>query len=194
MSAPASSVTSYETWYTADDGWLKPPFPWLDPEIVARFWAKVDRRGDNECWPWLASARNKGYGAFAYTFNGTSVNDRANRFSYQLHYGSIPDDILVCHTCDYPPCCNPTHLFQGTNQDNVDDMMQKGRRVKGGTYQRDGYERGEQHHAAKLTEADVRTMRQDHANGLSYSLLAIKYGVPIGHAWRIVNRKAWKHV
>ena len=192
MIAPVD--TDLSAWYTADDGWLKPPFPWLDPDIVARFWAKVDRRGDDECWPWLASTRSKGYGAFAYTFNGKSINDRANRFAFKLHYGPISDDILVCHMCDNPACCNPTHLFKGTHQDNVDDMMQKGRRVKGGTYRRDGYERGEQHHAARLTESDVRAMRQDRAGGLSYSSISAKYGVPIGHAWRIVNRKAWKHV
>ena len=81
----ALAETDLSAWYTADDGWLKPPFPWLDPDIVARFWAKVDRRGDDECWPWLASTRSKGYGAFAYTFNGKSINDRANRFA-----GSFP--------------------------------------------------------------------------------------------------------
>ena len=98
------------------------------------------------------------------------------------------------HRCDNPACVRPDHLFLGTKADNNADMRRKGRSVKGGTYQRAGYERGENHHAAKLNAEAVRAIRADRAAGLSYGQLHKKYGIAIGHLYRIVNRKAWKHI
>lgn len=165
-------------------------------EIKIRFWQKVDKRGDDECWLWLASKRNKGYGAFAFTPKSTGklVQGRAHRFSFEIHTGPIGDS-MVLHKCDTPACVNPSHLFLGSNKDNVRDMVSKGRHVAGGTYSRDGYERGEDHHGAKLNEEAVREIRRDYeAGNMSYSQLAKKYKIAIGHAFRIVNRKAWAHV
>ena len=109
----------------------------------------------------------QGVWRFAYTFNGKSINDRANRFAFSCTMGQSPMTFwcVICATTR-PVAIQPICL-RVPHQDNVDDMMRKGRRVKGGTYRRDGYERGEQHHAARLAESDVRAMRQDRAGGLS---------------------------
>ncbi len=90
-----------------------------------RFWAKVLRSADSECWGWTA-ATVQGYGVIGLSHRGTG-NMLAHRYSYLIHKGPIPDGMEVCHTCDNPPCCNPAHLFLGSHTDNMDDAYAKGR-------------------------------------------------------------------
>ena len=163
--------------------------------IEDRFWDKVKKT--DTCWLWTASLRNKGYGAFGYTLDGNTVQDRAHRYSYRLHIGTIPPGMFVLHHCDTPACVNPDHLFLGTNQDNVTDMMRKGRNVIGGTYCGDDnqYQRGMSHHAAKFTDDQVRMVRQLYAaGGVSYAQLGKMFGVAGSAIGKIVRRDRWKHV
>lgn len=163
--------------------------------IEERFWAKVNKT--EGCWLWTASLRNKGYGAFGYTINGKTIQDRAHRYSYRLNIGPIPPGMFVLHRCDTPACVNPDHLFLGTNQDNVTDMMRKQRHVPGGTYCGDNntYQRGINHHAAIFTENDIREIRRLYAvGGMSYSQIGAMYGVRQGTIGKIVTRIRWKHV
>lgn len=95
--------------------------------IAERFWEKVDVRGPDECWPWMAGLR-QGYGRFTIT-HGKGV--QAHRVAYELTKGPIPPGLDVLHDCDFPPCCNPSHLWPGTNLDNVRDSVAKGRRACG---------------------------------------------------------------
>ena len=106
----------------------------LSPEQQKRFDSNVDSSGGPDaCWPWLLSRWKAGYGKI--TVRGKSR--KAHRVAYTKSVGVIPDGLCICHHCDNPPCCNPKHLFAGTEQDNTDDKCRKGRQptgLKNGAY------------------------------------------------------------
>jgi hypothetical protein len=99
----------------------------VDMPTEERFWCHVDKRGPDDCWNWKAS-RVKGYGQIR--ISETEVI-RAHRVAWEYTRGPIPDGLFACHKCDNPSCCNPSHLFLGTAQDNADDKVAKGRQAKG---------------------------------------------------------------
>lgn len=101
-----------------------------------RFWAKVDRRGPDECWPWRAATDRDGYGAF----NVRAAMFGAHRVSWKITTGATPTK-CVCHTCDNPRCVNPAHLWLGTHQDNMQDKIAKGR-ARGAPRNREQCKRG----------------------------------------------------
>jgi hypothetical protein len=97
-------------------------------DAAARFWKQVDRtQGENACWPWTGHRNWLGYGQYSRRINGKRLRANAQRVAYRLHYNVDPGGLLVCHTCDNPPCCNPKHLFLGNHRDNALDMVSKGR-------------------------------------------------------------------
>lgn len=94
--------------------------------LSLRFWAKVDKRGPDECWPWLGATNgNMGHGQLTVA----QRRHYAHRAAWELAHGPIPPGFFVCHHCDNPPCCNSAHLFLGTARDNAQDMVAKGRHV-----------------------------------------------------------------
>jgi len=101
------------------------PFQFVDQRIKDMFWSRVELA--DGCWLWTGTADKNGYGTVtARIYRSKSYNFKAHRLSWYLYNGD-PGDSLVMHTCDNPPCVNPDHLFLGTNQDNMTDMLQKGR-------------------------------------------------------------------
>lgn len=117
---------------------------------------------------------------------------RAHRVAWLLTYGEIPvssDEthyatMLVLHRCDVPACVNPEHLFLGTQQDNVNDKMQK---------ERLGPREGEHNGNAKLTSRDIRQIRKSFPQ-LSKYALAKRFGVTHDCIYKIITGQTWKHL
>lgn len=89
-----------------------------------RFFAKVDKRGPDECWPWIGSKNERGYGSMSH--NGRLR--KATHISYEIATGfRFPPGLMARHSCDNPPCVNPAHIHPGTNKQNVADMVSRKR-------------------------------------------------------------------
>jgi len=150
---------------------------------IPRFWRMVDKKGTDECWTWTGVRHKEGYGRFRY--DGKFIS--SHRYSYLLHFGrdSIPEGMQVCHKCDNPPCCNPSHFFLGTKKDNSDDRDIKGRNVN---------LVGEAHGSAILTELKVIEIRTLAATGGKHRDLAVQFGISKSAVSAIVSRRLWRHV
>lgn len=117
--------------------------------VEQRFWAKVAKRDGDGCWEWTANRNNRGYGLFAVSRGQTRS---AHRVSYEMANGPIPDGLYVCHSCDNPPCVRPSHLWLGTNSQNMLDAVKKGRHAGGFTQDRDAARGASAKGTARLKE------------------------------------------
>lgn len=151
-----------------------------DRKLGFRFWNKIKKAGPDECWEWQRGKEKNGYG---HTwFHKRQM--RAHRVAFELAYGDIPEGMLVCHSCDNPPCCNPRHLFLGTNRDNHADCVKKGRS-----------RRGSKSNKAKLTESQVLEIRNAYTGKWGHQTeLSKLYGVSTWVISSIVRGESWKHV
>lgn len=153
------------------------PLPNWTPQDIKCFLGNIDQKGADECWEWKGNQR-AGYGRFK--FQGKLYG--ATRLMWRLTYGTDPTGQLVCHSCDNPSCCNPSHLFLGTDADNNQDKEQKGR---------GNHPKGEDNGLAKLDEStviDIFTSTESNRD------LAAKYGVTDVTVRNIRDRKTWTHV
>lgn len=162
------------------------------PKQITRFWSKVGFTANpNKCWEWQAYRNPRGYGSFGLTKTVGSHAILAHRAAWELTYGEIPDGLFICHHCDNRACCNPSHLFISTNQDNVNDMVNKGRNSKGTKHALNRI--GEKNGNHKLTAKEVKYIRERYAmGGISYKELGREMGISkptIGH---IIRREIWK--
>ncbi len=148
----------------------------------AAFHKRVDKRSDDECWPWTGAANGQKRGEF-----WTSATERhvAPRVAWSLHNGEdIPDSLFCLHTCDNYNCTNPAHLWLGTQKDNMQDAAQKGRMA-----------RGTRRPEAKLNDLVVTLARHAYSNGLMGTVeIAKKLGVSHPTISAAVTGKTWKHV
>ena len=124
---------------------------------------------------------------------------KAHRVSYEIFCGPVPDGLNVCHHCDRPACVNPSHLFVGTNSDNVRDMLRKGR----GKSQIDSRQshfkagrapRGEEASGAILTEPLVKEILLSAANGELTIAIARRHGVNRTTVQRLLRGETWRHL
>lgn len=155
----------------------------LSEKQIARFWAKVNILGPEDCWEWTASTTTIGYGQ-------VKLNNRmikVHRVAYELTHGPIPEGLCCCHHCDNRKCANPSHLFLGTHQDNMFDRETKGRA---------NHPKGEKHGRVKLTEEQIGEIRRLYAleNHMLQKELALIFGVSPVTIGLIVNRRRWKHL
>jgi hypothetical protein len=158
-----------------------PPRPKLT--ATQRFWAKVNKDGPlhpalgTRCWTWPVEEGR--YGQF-WIGKG---NVGAHVFSWTLHHGVVPRGMQINHKCDRGRCVNPTHLFLGTQLDNMRDKVAKGRQA-----------RGETGGNTKLTEQQVRRARELCASGTSFAAVAATLGVTYHAVASAVRRETWAHV
>lgn len=143
------------------------------------FWQYVTPGNPDDCWEWQQNRHSFGHGFLNYR----RKQYQAHRVAYELHFGPIPEGLDCLHKCDNPPCCNPAHLFLGTQGDNNVDRSKKGRSA-----------RGSKVHSAKLTETDVVAIRSMRANGATIVGLAKLYGLSETHTAGIIARRKWKHI
>lgn len=153
--------------------------------LSKRLWDRVSvTQNPGECWEWAGSVNKKtGYGQISESGDKRKML-LVHRVAYILTYGEIPNGLFVLHSCDNKKCCNPKHLFLGTQQDNMTDKVSKGRQVK-----------GEQRSGHKLTEDLVRYIRRKYAaGGISQQELAKELNVTKTAIRGVVRRKTWKHI
>lgn len=143
-----------------------------------RFWEKVDRSG--ECWVWTGSRHPHGYGSCSRMEGET----RAHRAAWVLSHGPIPNGLFVLHRCDNPPCVNPEHLFLGTQRDNNNDKVAKGR-ASGGSSP------GERNPSARITATCAAVIRDAIARGIPHRTVAAVFGISKSQVTRIANAKSW---
>lgn len=179
-------------------------------EEIERFFSRVNRLGDNDCWMWMAGKDQDGYGAFR--LNGKQR--RAHRLSWEIYYGEIPAGRCVLHRCDHPSCVNPNHLFIGSVAENNTDRAIKKRSAYG---ERNGarkyrdrvsaavkkarvekpevFVRGERCHTSKLTVEQVKQIRSLYASGEKNQVqLAEMFGISQANISYLILRKSWKHI
>ena len=141
--------------------------PNAGPNFAKKFWEKVKIGDTNECWPWMGTIVQKsGYGRLKIYQKATP----AHRVAWELTYGPIIKK-EVCHKCDSPSCCNPTHLFVGIHTDNMNDMAKKLRCPH------------------KLNHNDVRQIRELVKTGKTQSEVAKQFFITQSHVSNIINYK-----
>lgn len=154
---------------------------------IAAFWARVKRGNPGECWLWLMGTDSNGYGTLV--FDGKQ--DRAHRVAWRIGRNRKPGRWRIRHRCDTPGCCNPSHLFRGTQKQNIQEASRRGRMVR--SHAPNPLVQGESNGHAKLTEARVRWARRN-SGKIPLSVMCKKLGVTLGTISPAINGKTWRHV
>jgi hypothetical protein len=142
------------------------------------------RKLPSGCWTCDTAYRTRaGYLHLQITERGVQCALKVHRFSYEYFVGPIPAGKLICHTCDERWCCNPKHLFPGSQADNMQDMVRKGRGLVGVKSARTNF-----------TEEDVLRIYRYIDEGLSRAAIAQRFGVAPVTISHIATGRNWKHL
>ena len=152
---------------------------------MSKLFHNMLRRAENGCLEFTGvSLRSGGKDSHRYgriTRNGKKM--LAHRYAYELEYGVIPDGMCVCHKCDNTLCCNPAHLFLGTQKENIRDAVSKNRMSRVSRPK----PKGEQSPTARLTDLQITEIRNRRHSGESVASLAAAYGVHHSYISRLAN-------
>ncbi len=151
----------------------------MNQKIFDRLLDKVIPEPNSGCWLWVGVWDSSGYGHMKISRKTLSVH----RLSWEFHNGPAPRGLCVLHKCDTPCCVNPTHLFLGTNKDNTQDCIKKNRRA---SYA------GENNGRAKLSNAQVETIRLLLSFGHSYKSIAERFGISESNVYHIKAGERWQ--
>jgi hypothetical protein len=149
----------------------------------ARFFSNIETIPETSCHWWSGGVTGNGYGTL--WCNDRKRHIGAHRASYEIHFGEIPDGVIVCHKCDNPLCVNPEHLFLGTHSDNSQDRDNKGRGNRA---------LGEASTSSKITDVIVHQARDMYDEGYSQVDITRTLGIKRGNVFKIVHRQTWKHI
>lgn len=170
------------------------PMPLMTERQIEKFWSAVSIADPSECWDWAGARFRSGYG-------NKTVNSKgylSHRLAYFLANKVDPNELMVCHHCDNRSCCNPSHLFLGTRQDNVDDMVRKGRVRRGDESSSRRHpellKRGESHPRAKLSVTDIDAIKSMRLKGISFKAISKIFNVSDSTVCNAHNRLYWKHI
>lgn len=142
------------------------------------------RELDDGCWICTrAYPTTKGYHRLQIRRDNVVYREPLHRFSYEHFKGPIPPRLNACHSCDFRPCCNPAHLFAGTQAINMQDMVKKARGLVGALNTN-----------TVFTEADILSIYQDEDAGLTRAGIARKHGVTPECISHILTGRNWKHL
>jgi hypothetical protein len=150
--------------------------PRTKEQCISDFRKRIGAPNERGCKEWTGHTIRTGHGQVRFM----GRLELSHRISYRLSVGEIPDGLCVCHECDNPPCCNPEHLFLGTQLDNMRDCARKGR-ARGGV-------------KGKVDWATVVELRAAHriGDGKSKKLVAEKHGLSVTSLYSILSGKTWK--
>lgn len=170
----------------------------LTPDEIIEFWKNVFKLSDEDggCWIWTAYRHNQGYGR--PRIGGR--NYLAHRVAWTITYGQIPEGFDACHDCDVPSCLNPSHLFLGTQLDNMRDMNNKMRCTPasgdnhGLRIHPDAVARGEENGNVKLNSIKVTEIRERILIGEPVIAVAKNFNVSRSAIEAIINGRTWRHV
>lgn len=137
----------------------------------------------DSCWNWVGATDGGGYGIF---IKKGGERSKAHRYIWERIYGNIPKRMCICHHCDNPSCVNPKHLFLGTQKDNVQDKMNKGRFIK---------MKGRKNGRSIMTKDKVIELRKLYKSGnYTYMQLVKRFGISQTQVARIVKKESWSWV
>lgn len=148
------------------------------------FWYLIDVAEGTKPWIWQGPVGGHGYGEFSW--NGRKV--LAHRASYLVHFGDIPNGMIVRHESDLPLDCNPANLILGDNRDNHHDRMRRGITTRSAL-------RGSNNPSARLTELEALEIKRLYLrSGMNQKEIAEKFSVARSLVSMIASGKAWRHL